>query len=329
MFSFIIPVYNMEHYIRQCVDSIVLQNIEDCEIILINDGSKDESGAICDSLANDYSFVKVFHKRNQGVSLARKDGLKIATGEYVIFLDCDDWVSPDFIGTLKTIIKSTPADYICYGVFNETRDHQFVESYPQITPGLYQKEDLEKYIFPYLVMDERGKQFKRGLNGKCFKRELCNNYMIEDPAATMGEDTSVSVACLANCKSAYFIDKCLSYYRYNENSATKGHKIFNWDNPEACNKFIENNIPIDKFDFKSQLFRKTAYDISSVVVTRFYQSKSYREIIKEIKSYLKLPYYKQAIESARFKGINRLSFMHFALKHNLFFLFYLYSKIKD
>ena len=328
-FSFIVPVYNMEQYIDHCVDSVVKNGIDDYEIILVNDGSKDHSGEKCDELALSNNNIRVLHKKNGGVSAARKDGLELAKGKYVIFLDCDDWIAEDLLQQLGTIVKTYEPEYISFGIFYETKKHEFFQSMPKVTPGYYTKEDVIKSIFPFLIMDSNGRQFNTSLNGKCFRRELCERYIIDDRAATMGEDTSVSVSCLANANSVYVIDKCLSYYRYNDNSATKGHKVFNWDNPYACNYFIEKNVPIEKYDFQKQLWRKTAYDVSSVVITRFYQDKSYRYIIKEISQNLQFQYYKAAIENANFKGLNRYSIMLFALKHSLFFMFFIYSKIKD
>ena len=93
MISVIIPVYNVEKYLRKCLDSILKQTYKDVEIILVDDGSKDASGAICDEYANTDVRIKVLHKENGGVSSARNVGLCLATGEYVTFIDADDCVA--------------------------------------------------------------------------------------------------------------------------------------------------------------------------------------------------------------------------------------------
>lgn len=95
LLSVIIPVYNVEKYIHQCVDSVISQNLNDIEIVLVNDGSPDGCPQICNQYANNYTFIKVIHKENGGLSDARNEGLKAAKGDYVIFLDSDDWWNPE------------------------------------------------------------------------------------------------------------------------------------------------------------------------------------------------------------------------------------------
>ena len=93
-FSIIIPIYNVEKYLRQCIDSVLAEIFSDCEIILVNDGSPDGCGEICDEYANKYSHIKVIHKQNGGLSDARNAGIKEAKGDYLIFLDSDDyWIN--------------------------------------------------------------------------------------------------------------------------------------------------------------------------------------------------------------------------------------------
>ena len=157
-FSFIVPVYNMDLYIGHCVNSILEQCDSKCEIILIDDGSKDKSGHICDELANNYDVIKVIHKKNGGVSAARKDGVDISTGKYILFVDSDDWVSHNLISSLRSVINQYEVDYICFGLIHETKNHQYIESLPKQRPGFYSKEDIIRDLYPYLIMDNRGRQ---------------------------------------------------------------------------------------------------------------------------------------------------------------------------
>src|SRR5688572_14059839 len=93
--SIIVPVYNLEDFLPNCIDSLINQSFNDIEIILVNDGSKDNSPKICDEYAESDKRIKVIHKKNEGVSIARNTGLKAAIGEYIVFVDGDDWVHPD------------------------------------------------------------------------------------------------------------------------------------------------------------------------------------------------------------------------------------------
>ena len=107
--SFILPVYNVEAYLRECVNSIARQTYKDIEIILVDDGSPDGSPALCDQLATEDNRIKVLHKPNGGLSDARNAGLKIATGEYIVFMDSDDlWLGEDSLDNLVSLIKRYP-----------------------------------------------------------------------------------------------------------------------------------------------------------------------------------------------------------------------------
>ncbi len=95
--SVIVPVYNVEQYLPRCIDSILAQTFTDFELLLIDDGSRDNSGKICDEYAEKDSRIRVFHKENGGVSSARNVGLDNTCGEYVSFIDSDDWIGPSFL----------------------------------------------------------------------------------------------------------------------------------------------------------------------------------------------------------------------------------------
>lgn len=111
--SFIIPIYNVEAYLSQCLDSILSQTGEDCELILVDDGSPDGSGKICDQYRDRYSNIKVIHKPNGGLASARNAGLLLAEGEFVAFVDSDDYIAPDSVSKLLRWIQEEPTD-VCF-----------------------------------------------------------------------------------------------------------------------------------------------------------------------------------------------------------------------
>ncbi|WP_418501161.1 glycosyltransferase [Flagellimonas sp.] len=112
LISVIVPVYNVEAYLSQCVDSILSQTYENLEVILINDGSKDNGGKICDGYAKKDSRVKVIHQINKGLSGARNSGLKIAAGEYLAFVDSDDWIEPTMFSTMVELMQQNNLEII-------------------------------------------------------------------------------------------------------------------------------------------------------------------------------------------------------------------------
>lgn len=111
MISFVVPIYNVENYLPRCIDSILNQTIEDIEILLVDDGSPDNCSTICDSYLKKDSRVRVLHKRNEGVSKARNMGLEMALGEYVCFVDSDDWLAPDFAEYMIKLISNGNSDF--------------------------------------------------------------------------------------------------------------------------------------------------------------------------------------------------------------------------
>ena len=108
--TFILPIYKVEAYLPQCVDSILSQATQDCEIILVDDGSPDGCGAICDRYVENHDIVSVIHKPNGGLSDARNAGMEKATGRYVLFVDSDDYLEPGSVEKLLSWIGSTVAD---------------------------------------------------------------------------------------------------------------------------------------------------------------------------------------------------------------------------
>lgn len=121
LISIIVPVYNVEQYLSRCIDSLLNQTFQNIEIILVNDGSTDSSGKICDIYADEDKRVKVIHKQNGGLSSARNAGLKIATGSYIGFVDSDDWVCPDMYDSLYTLSKKNDNSIAC-GLLTYTDD---------------------------------------------------------------------------------------------------------------------------------------------------------------------------------------------------------------
>ena len=111
-FSVIVPVYNVDPYLKECVDSLIDRQNVDCEILLIDDGSTDQSPQICDAYAEKYGFIFAFHKKNGGLSDARNYGIDQAKGDYLVFVDSDDWIAPGALRTFSGILSECPADVL-------------------------------------------------------------------------------------------------------------------------------------------------------------------------------------------------------------------------
>ena len=152
--SIIIPVYNTGEYLRTCVDSILAQAMEEWELLLVDDGSTDNSGAICDEYAARDSRIRVIHKENQGVSMARNLGLELARGEYVGFVDSDDWLAPEMFGAMYQSARETGADIVmcdAVTVFGDGREE------PDTITGLNSSAGIGREVWtPELLLEMAG-----------------------------------------------------------------------------------------------------------------------------------------------------------------------------
>ena len=119
--SVIVPIYNMESYIQQCLDSLIAQTYQDFELIIVDDGSTDQSGEICERYQSKFQNVNIIHKKNEGLIIARIEGLRKAKGKYIAFVDADDWIDADFLELLVTKIEENQADMVAMGYVKEEK----------------------------------------------------------------------------------------------------------------------------------------------------------------------------------------------------------------
>lgn len=143
--SVIVPVYKVEPYLHKCLDSIVNQTYRNLEIILVDDGSPDNCGAVCDEYAAGDRRIKVIHQKNGGLSAARNAGLKIVSGDYLGFVDSDDWVEPEMFETLLRGIQTAGADIAICGRWEEYSGHRIPYSWPEVR-SLGREEALEELL---------------------------------------------------------------------------------------------------------------------------------------------------------------------------------------
>ncbi len=218
--SVIIPVYNSEKTLKRCVDSVLAQTLSDVEIILVDDGSTDQSGQICDDLAGDFRHVKVVHKENGGLVSARKAGVRAATGDYVGYVDSDDWVSPDMYERLYQLASEYDADMVSSGYVYEGGYTSYETD--TVKDGVYagakKKELLEQCIFN---MDEQDLGIRGSLCCKLFRRSILSEVQMQIPESiSYSEDKLCVLTFLLNCKSVYVTKECYYHYLMNASSMT-------------------------------------------------------------------------------------------------------------
>lgn len=330
LFSVIIPVYNIENYIDKCVNSVLKQDFDNYEIILVDDGSNDKSPIICDKYEQTSNKVKVIHKQNGGLVSARKAGAEIADGEYIVCVDGDDWIDEHCLSHYFSIVQNFSPDIIISGSISAFRDEakNHVNKLPY-QKGLYQKEKIVEVIFPLLIQDKYANYFAPSVWAKAYRSDLYKKQQLSvDNKIKIGEDSACTIPCIYNANTLYISDATTYYYRQNPSSMTKERKAFDWNCPELIHNHIQEQIDIRKFDFQEQLYRKTAHELFTVVVSQFNRNEPYREIVRDIKKHLQNPTYDECIKKAKFISLNG-KLAVFSMRYKLYLLCFCFFKLKQ
>lgn len=201
--SVIVPVYQAEKYIAECIESILAQTLTDFELILVDDGSEDNSGKICDEYADNDKRIKVIHKENGGVSLARNNGIENSKGEYICFVDSDDRIESTMLCDCVSLIKETDADILRHGHMTELwKDGKCVSKEKISSP------DFAK-VLTHAEIAEKMEQFWQNCSNYVwnyfFKKEVIEN--IKFPDIKVSEDHIFVLEALEKCKRICFLKK--------------------------------------------------------------------------------------------------------------------------
>ena len=255
MISVIVPVYKTEKYLRQCVDSIREQTYEDLEILLIDDGSPDRCGTICDEYGEKDTRIRVFHTENNGLSAARNLGIREARGEYITFVDSDDWLDPDMFERLLNKLEQTGADVAACGYWREWPAYS---EQMYLTDTVYESEGALEALID-------GKITNHAWN-KLFRRQLFDN--ISFPEGRTYEDIAVMHKVMSHVQTAAAEAQPKYHYRKREDSIMKNNTADNLASyARSClerYRYIRDEKP-DLFEKKhEQLLRTTAEGIAKL-----------------------------------------------------------------
>ncbi|MDR0833738.1 MAG: glycosyltransferase family 2 protein [Candidatus Symbiothrix sp.] len=331
--SIIIPVYNAEKDLPRCLDSILNQTMNDFELFLINDGSKDSSAAICRQYEQIDDRIRFFDQINQGVSVARNVGLDNALGEYIVFVDSDDWLEPEFISAYIDSQQVQPVDLVYQGFINEFQENSIKQLLPL---------KIDSPVTETLLVVET-QNCLGGACNKLFKRSIIENYHIRfNPAISYGEDKIFALEYCQYISSISLLDT--AYYHYNrstEDSLSKKHHTseeFLILAESEYKLFLEINqkYPNDKFlkAIKGSYITNNKYALLSLYRPEMLKSK--RERLKQLKKIAGLQRtldYDRAFDRHTPKFLN--SIIRFQLDSVLLALLYLrtnfsvlYTKLK-
>ena len=323
LISIIVPVYNAEKFLKRCVESIIAQSYKNIEIILVNDGSEDKSRELCDEFARKDCRIKVVHKKNEGVSSARNEGINQSKGKYISFVDADDWIERDFLFEMYNKLKQYNVNYVTCGYNRVYENHTDIIN-NDLTEELISAND---YIIKILNVQ----------NGYGFVHmKLISKDAIED----IRFDTNISVGedAFFNIKLCKKIDKFLIYnkplynYYFNPNSAVRNYdknycnKYLNSMN--VMNDYITNNYSENKVI--KNLYNYIAYHILLICVNYCYHPQNSNRSIASLKKVCNIDLFKNSIKNSNYDNLSitrKLSL--FSLKHKLYVIMALICIIRQ
>ncbi len=344
--SIIVPVYNAEKYLERCVESICNQTLPEIEIILVDDGSKAACADVCDALAQADARVKVIHKQNAGAGLARNTGMEAATGEYIGFVDADDYIVPSMYETLYNAAKKHDADLVMSGVcfvggntFSQEGDRS-EKSYFD-ADNVFEGNDLKNLLLgvvgalPHEADDSRyGVSVWKNLFRNSLQKEKNITFLSE--REVMSEDTMFVVDYIKHCTRAVGIPGAFYCYCRNDDSFSKSYNSERFEKSLIFVQELEKHImdTVDKQEYALYLDRlaqgyarvscsqeivhaKEENIPFSVLKKRLKEICGSEKIRTVLKTY---PWYRLPIKQAAFA---------FAMKYRLFFLQKLMVLLRD
>ena len=267
LLSVIVPVYNSEEYLKRCIDSILNSTYKDMEILLIDDGSEDKSLEICNEYAKNNKRIKVFHQENKGQSAARNLALDNIKGDYVAFVDSDDWINPNIYEFAIKKIEETKADVIdfeCKKVKQyENNSNESVEKY--VIKEYKEDEILERYLYAGLTV----KNCPFSLCRKIFVKQAFDK--VRFPEGRINEDIIGVYRALMNCKLMLEIKYVGYYYFQNNKSTTRRElKTKDLDLLKACDEIIELSKDKGKNIKKYAKIKRARSDFSLLAKLAYY-----------------------------------------------------------
>lgn len=282
--SVVIPVYNVEKYVKKCLDSILNQSYKNLEIIIVDDGSKDRSVEIIENIIKNDSRAKIYRKVNGGLSDARNFGMNFVTGKFVIFIDSDDYIEDNMILTLYENIIKENADVSVCGIYNVYINNKKAQC---VNENIYFTCAKDRFLKEYLI----GKLIPGSICNKLIKTNIAKN--IKFPVGKIYEDAFYQFDLINFAKTYVVTTKPLYNYFHRENSiTTKPYTKKNLDYIEIYTKFynyvLKNNKNLEKEAFFRLSYAYFTVLDKILLEDDFYKIKEYKEILK----FLKINYFK-------------------------------------
>lgn len=305
--SIIVPVYNGAEFLRPCVDSILAQSFGDLEIILVDDGSTDESPEICDWYASQDKRVICIHQENVGAAAARNSGLKVATGKYIAFVDSDDWIDRDMYETMVSAAEERSCDLVICDCVKESETGS--QTYTHELPGgSYDREEMMSQYFPQLLMPD-SMEYPVTISNWLL---LIRREIIEENRLSFPEGMRFSEDLLFGSEVGYYAQsmtylKGYTPYHYRQNPASVTHTAFKDKWPLLLELYRRIRKSFQKktdYDFTPQIQRCMLFFVYMAMNQRLAAKLPLKQFFQEVSAVLDYPEVQEALAQIKIGHLN-------------------------
>lgn len=335
--SIVIPVYNMEKYLKRCMESVLAQTLSDIEIILVDDGGKDASVSMCDDYAKADERVRVIHKENGGLTSAWKAGSSVATGEYTGYVDSDDFIEQDMFERLYVRAKEEDADIACCGLKHlyEAKDHEEWTEQMEFPQDVFTPEQIRENMFPRLINDGSfmGRCLQPNRVTKLVRTSLVQkNLSLCDDRVGIGEDFQFSLCMFLDAAKIVILKDYFPYYYWmNNSSMTMKYDEKYMDKIKVLKENLERISDLKKvYDFKPQISNDflclTVLHVKGSIYKR--KGTPYAVLRKDLDEICRDYQVREAIEQLSMPNLSTAERLFiFFMKHHMYFAIYLAVRV--
>lgn len=332
--SVIVPVFKVPtNYLKKCIESLINQTLKDIEIILVDDGSPDNCGKICDNYANKDDRVIAIHQKNKGLCAARNTGVKKAKGEWISFVDGDDWLEENAYEILYSTTIPEKIDVVMFGYIRNYKNKCIIMDYNKYFQDnkVYKAKEEIRYIQEQILNYNANCAM---VTTKLIRRNfIIENNLFHDEELRQGaEGIEFNIRLLLKAKKIKFVNQKLYHYNYNDNSITTVHNEKNHYMVLNCFKKIKNEIDTNDKILMQRFYDRLNYVIITTAISGYFSNSnpdSYRNKKKKYKEYLKEELVQ---ETFKFGSIERLDLKRkitlLCIKYRLFLIISLLAKLR-
>ena len=293
--SIVVPIYNTEKYLDECIESIVNQTYKNLEIILIDDGSKDKSPQMCDEWAKKDNRIKIIHKSNEGAGASRNRGIAVATGKFIYFVDSDDYIDPTLVEKCLNAISKSSSAMVMFGTTNINECGEIINKQIHYTKKyIFENDEIQKELLPELLFSKNSKLqdiriYTCMANFYSLDIIKKTNWKFKSEKEYLSEDLFSIISLIPYITKFVIIDEPLYYYRHGHESLSSSSRLNDY---AMIKKFYKQCIELcEKYNFNSNVQKCMSEPYLSFTITclksKIRQKKPFTEKYKEINAILK------------------------------------------